>query len=145
MDETLTQYKETVPDTMNLRLAWERELIFTATTQRGYDLDFDPMSEWGCQPLESLVMSLAGCLAIDIVAILRKMRCPPESFRMEMKATRRTEPPQRLLGVELVLYLTGEVNEKKLRRAIALSEEKYCSVRHSLREDIEIETRYVLE
>ena len=145
MDETPTQYKEKVSDTMSFRLSWDRELIFTATTQRGYDLDFDPMSEWGCQPMESLVMSLAGCLAIDIVAILSKMRCPPESFRMEMQAKRRTEPPQRLLGMELVLCLTGDVNEKKLQRAIQLSEDKYCSVRHSLREDIEINTRYVLE
>lgn len=145
MDETLTDYKEKVSDTLNMRLVWERELIFSSTTQRGYDLDFDPYSEWGCQPLESLVMSLAGCLAIDIMAILGKMRCPPDTFRMDIKAKRHTEPPQRLTGVELVLYLSGKVNEKKLQRAIALSEEKYCSVRHSLREDIQIETRYVLE
>ena len=145
MDEPLTNYKEKVSDTLNMRLTWERELIFSSSTQRGYDLDFDPYSEWGCQPLESLVMSLAGCLAIDIVAILGRMRCAPETFRMDIQAKRRTEPPQRLVGVELVLYLSGPVNEKKLQRAISLSEEKYCSVRHSLREDIEITTRYVLE
>ena len=142
----LSDYKESVTPTMNASLEWQRDGVFTATTARGYDLDFDSANEWGCMPLESLMMSLAGCMAIDVVSILTRMRCPPSKFRMDIIGERRIEPPQRLKSVEMVLHLSGEnLEDAKIQRAIALSAEKYCSVRHSLREDIEIKTRYIIE
>ena len=50
-------------------------------------------------------------------------------------------PPQRLRSVKLTLHIKGSgVTEEKATRAVNLSRETYCSVRHSLREDIEVET-----
>jgi hypothetical protein len=85
MTEELGAYKNEVEETMAASLEWQRDLVFTATTQRGYDLDFDADIQMGCMPVEGLLMSLAGCMAIDVVAILKKMRCEIESFRMEIK------------------------------------------------------------
>jgi putative redox protein len=136
------EYKAEVIPEMEAKLAWGGDLKFTATTQRGYDLDFDAQVQWGCMPLEGLLMSLAGCMAIDVVAILVKMRCKPESFSMEIHGTRRPTPPQRITKVHLVLDLAGgpELTREKAEKAVALSQDKYCSVRHSLREDIEVTT-----
>jgi len=146
MTDQLEDYKQEVPPTLKGRLEWQKDLLFTATTQRGYDLDFDSQSEWGCMPLESLFLSLAGCLAIDMVAILTKMRCPPSAYRMEIEAERSTTPPQRLLTVDMIIYLSGEdLPEDKVQRALRLSEEKYCSVRHSLREDIAVRSHVIIE
>ena len=78
--DELEGYKGAIDTRIKAKLEWTRDLVFTATTPRGYDLDFDARSEWGCMPTESLVMSLAGCMAIDVVSILGKMGCPPEAF-----------------------------------------------------------------
>lgn len=141
MTEALEDYKNKVEEGMSASLEWQRDLFFTATTQRGYDLDFDADAQMGCMPLEGLLMSLAGCMAIDVVAILKKMRCEIESFRMEIAGQRNPTPPQRLRSVKMTLHIKGGgVTEEKAARAVDLSRDTYCSVRHSLREDIEIET-----
>ncbi len=141
MAEALGDYKKEVNEAVTASLEWQRDLVFTATTQRGYDLDFDADIQMGCMPVEGVLMSLAGCMAIDVVAILKKMRCEIESFRMEIAGRRNPTPPQRLRSVKLTLYIAGDgVTEEKAARAVALSRDTYCSVRHSLRKDIEIET-----
>jgi putative redox protein len=146
MTEALDDYKTEVEEDMSASLEWQRDLFFTATTQRGYDLDFDANIQMGCMPVEGVLMSLAGCMAIDVVAILEKMRCEIESFRMEIEGKRNRTPPQRLRGVVMTLYIKGSgVTEEKAARAVELSRDKYCSVRHSLREDIEVETDLRIE
>ena len=140
LDDALADYKEQVAPLNKGTLTWERDLVFTATTQRGYDIEFDADMEWGCMPVEGVLLSLAGCMAIDVVSILTKMRCPPESFRMEFEGERNPTPPQRYLRIRQVLFLAGEgLAEDKVRRAVSLSQEKYCSVYHTLRPDIEME------
>lgn len=145
MSEALEGYKDTIDTRVKAKLQWSRDLVFTATTPRGYDLDFDAQAEWGCMPTQALVMSIAGCMAIDVVSILRKMGCPPESFSMEVAAERHPTPPQRLTKVGMILHVKGDVPRAKIERAVRLSEEKYCSVRLSLREDIEVVTEIRIE
>jgi putative redox protein len=146
MTEALDDYKSEVEEGMTASLEWQQDLFFTATTLRGYDLDFDANIQMGCMPLEGVLMSLAGCMAIDVAAILKKMRCEIEAFRMEIEGERNRTPPQRLRGVKLILHIKGAgVTEDKVARAVKLSEETYCSVRHSLREDISVETEFRIE
>jgi len=146
MTEKIEGYKEHVNADMEARLEWNQDLIFTATTQRGYDMEFDANVQMGCMPLEGLLLSLAGCMAIDVVSILNKMRCPLSSMSMKIHGKRSETPPQRILSVVLELYLKGDdLAEEKVRRAVSLSSEKYCSVRHSLRDDIDIQTVFHIE
>ena len=85
-------------------------------------------------------------MAIDVVAILNKMRCSLSSMSMKIHGKRSETPPQRLQSVVLELFLKGDnLAEEKVQRAISLSADKYCSVRHSLKEDIDIETIYHIE
>jgi len=146
MKDKVEGYKEHVEADMEARLEWEQDLYFTATTQRGYDMEFDAKIQMGCMPLEGLLLSLAGCMAIDVVSILQKMRCPLSSMSMKIHGKRSEAPPQRLRSVVLELFLKGDdIAEAKVQRAVSLSAEKYCSVRHSLREDIDIQTVYHIE
>jgi putative redox protein len=140
LDESLSDYKEEVVPLNKGRLTWDRDLVFTATTQRGYDIEFDANMEWGCMPVEGVLLSLAGCMAIDVVSILQKMRCPPESFSMEIEGERNVTPPQRYNRIRMLLNLGGEgLDEAKVRRAVDLSHEKYCSVYHTLHPDLDVE------
>jgi uncharacterized OsmC-like protein len=48
--------------------------------------------------------------------------------------------------VDIMIYISGEgITQKKIDRAIALSRDKYCSVYHSLRKDIEVNVKYEIE
>ena len=125
------------------RLELKRDLYFMGTTQRGYEVEYDVKYEEGCSPTETLLLSVAGCLSIDVVHILRKMRCEVESYEITTEGTRRETPPQYYTAINLMIHISGKgITPKKIERAIALSQGKYCSVYHSLRDDIEFNVRY---
>ncbi|OHE23555.1 MAG: hypothetical protein A2X92_02170 [Syntrophus sp. GWC2_56_31] len=128
------------------QLIWSRDLIFSGTTPQGYELDFDADSQWGCKPTEALLMSLGGCMAIDIVSILKKMRMDIRGLRIDITGERNPDPPQYFKAVEMTLHLTGHnLDPQRIDRAIALSREKYCSVYNSLRPDLDLKIQYIIE
>jgi putative redox protein len=146
LKETLQGYKAKITPTTTATLTWSRDLIFVGTTPQGYELEFDAEAQWGCKPTEALLMSLGGCMAIDIVSILKKMRVEMTRFRIDIEGERNPEPPQYFKSVEMVLRLAGRnLETRKIERAISLSREKYCSVYNSLRPDLELKVRYTLE
>jgi putative redox protein len=142
----LKGYKEQILPVNKGRVTLQRDLYFTAATQRGYEVEYDVRYEEGCSPTETLLLSLAGCLSIDIVHVLRKMRCQITRYEMTVEGTRNLTPPQRYTSFKMEAHVSGEgITPAKIERAISLSREKYCSVYHSLRQDIEIEIEYRIE
>ncbi|MBI4665858.1 MAG: OsmC family protein [Nitrospinae bacterium] len=142
----LTDYKTKTASTLKSTLRWGHELVFQGRTQRGYELDFDAAMEWGCSPTEALLLSFAGCMAIDIVSILRKQRVELTEFHVDISADRNPTPPQYFTAMTLDLKLKGHgLDDAKVQRAIGLSQEKYCSVRHTLRPDLKITINTILE
>ncbi len=146
LSESLKGYKEKINPEIKATLTWDRELIFTGRTHEGYEIAFDAHVQWGCKPTDSLLLSLAGCMGIDTVMFLQKMKVELSDFRMDIMAERNPTPPQYFKAVEVVLHIAGKnLNPKKVDRAVSLSHEKYCSVYNSLREDMEMKVGYVLE
>ena len=144
--EELQGYKAKITPSTIAQLTWSRDLVFTGTTPQGYELDFDADSQWGCKPTEALLMSLGGCMAIDIVSILKKMRMDVGGLRIDITGERNPDPPQYFKAVEMILHLAGQnLDSRRIERAIALSREKYCSVYNSLRPDLSLKVRYTLE
>ena len=144
--EELQGYKAKISPTTKAQLIWSRDLIFSGTTPQGYELDFDADSQWGCKPTEALLMSLGGCMAIDIVSILKKMRMDIRGLRIDITGERNPDPPQYFKAVEMTLHLTGHnLDPQRIDRAIALSREKYCSVYNSLRPDLDLKIQYIIE
>jgi putative redox protein len=105
----------------------------------GEDLAFGP------SPMLLLLLAIGGCTAIDVVDILRKMRQPLTALSVEVVGEKAEQVPKRYTSIELVYHVKGEVDEAKLKRAIELSETKYCSVEATLREGVPIGSRYVIE
>jgi len=139
----LRGYKEKIPPVNKGTLAWEKELIFHGRTQQGEEVDYDAAFQWGCSPTETLLMSVAGCLAIDVVSFLKKMRAEITSFKIDYSGERNLTPPQYYKAMEMVINISGKnITPKKMDRVIALSQEKYCSVYHSLRKDIKVDVKY---
>ncbi|HAM52039.1 MAG TPA: peroxiredoxin [Nitrospiraceae bacterium] len=145
LKESLTGYKEKVAPITKGTLTWDKELIFVGRTQRGYEIDYDADIQWGCAPTESLLLSLAACMGIDMVSFLQKMRSKLTSFKLDIAGERNPTPPQSYKSIEMVLHIAGEnVNPKQVEKAIALSQEKYCSVYHSLRKDLKVMVKYFI-
>lgn len=82
----------------------------------------------GVSPMEMTAMAVGGCSSIDILMILEKQKQPVEHFSVQVDAERADEPPRVFTDVHIHYTLTGDVDPAKVRRAIDLSLETYCSV-----------------
>jgi putative redox protein len=122
-------------------LTWTDALRFDVTSARITTV-VDGDSNAGASPVQMLVIALAGCMSADLVDIVRKGRHPLTGFRAQVIAQRAPEPPTRVVSAQLHFHLAGNVPAPVVERAIALSRDKYCSVWHSLREDIQLTTAF---
>lgn len=129
---------ETKPPTV-VDLVWDGRLKFTARAE-DHEWVLDGRTEEGPSPVMALASALAGCMAIDIVHILTKGRFAIHAFRAELTGRRADSEPRRFLSFDLRLFIDTTAPAEQAERAIALSREKYCSVWHSLRQDIELTT-----
>ena len=145
-ESTLETYKTKVSQVNKATLTWDKDLIFVGRTNRGYEVEYDAQQQWGCSPTETLLLSVAGCMGIDMVSFLKKMKCEITSYKMDIMGERNPTPPQYYTSIDMVITMAGSgLTAKKIERAIALSQEKYCSVYHSLRKDMKVKVEYVFE
>jgi putative redox protein len=122
-------------------LTWERDLRF-AGRSAAFDLTLDGNSKEAPSPMQLLALGLAGCMATDLVDILTKGRHDLRGLRATFVGVRAPEPPKRFVEVTLHYTVEGNVPAAAIDRAIALSRDKYCSVWHSMRQDIQLTVTY---
>jgi putative redox protein len=120
-------------------LKWEEGLLFTAT-HKSHSWPLDGSSEDGPSPVVLLASALAGCMAIDIVHILRKGRHKVEALEAAFTGQRADVEPKRFTRVDLLFTVRTSAPVEAVERAVDMSHEKYCSVWHSMRQDIEFHT-----
>lgn len=107
------------------------------------EIVLDGSSGEGPSPMETLLLGLAGCMAIDVQSILQKGRVPVEAIDVEMDGERAPDPPRRFTAITMEIRVRGPApdDQAKLDRAVELSRDKYCSVFHTLRDDLQVEIR----
>ncbi|MEE3035008.1 MAG: OsmC family protein [Bacteroidota bacterium] len=99
----------------------------------------------GISPMELLLMGLAGCSSIDVVSILGKQKINPVSLKMEVDGKRfEGEIPSLFKEIDVRVFLEGEISPNKVRRAVDLSFQKYCSVSKTLESTAKINYRIFL-
>lgn len=125
-------------------LTWTHDLAFAATSGP-ITLTLDGHTKEGASPVQALAMALAGCMAVDLVDIVVKGRHPLTGLTATLVAQRAEEPPRRFTRVTLHFVVTGAVPTGAVERAVELSREKYCSVWHSLRQDILFDVTFAIQ
>lgn len=122
-------------------LTWQGGLRFEA---RAGDVAvvLDSERRAGLSPVQMLAVALTGCMAMDVVDILERGRFALDGMQVRFAGERAAEPPRRVTRMALHFVVSGHVPSDRVERAIALSRERYCSVWHSLRSDIELHTSF---
>jgi putative redox protein len=123
---------------------WIGEEKFSAISPSGHAMIFDAdnASNKAPTPMETLLMALGACTAVDVVNILQKKRQKLESLEVLCSGERAPDPPKVWIKLDIVFRLRGQLEEAAVKRAIELSEGKYCSVSAMLRKTATLTWRH---
>ena len=132
-------------DTREIQAEWLADSRFRVESSLGVEAVFDGDRKVGLSPMENLLGSLATCMGIDVVMILEKMRTDLRGLKIGLTGERNPEPPKFYRKVVFVFTVTGDIPEEKAERAVSLSFEKYCSVFHTLRKDLVVDHKVVIQ
>jgi len=119
--------------TKDAKVVWKDGLAFEGIGGSGFTVSLDTLAEegggTGFGPMELLLVSLAGCTAMDVISILKKKRQDVTGFEVRAHGLRADDHPKIYTDITLEYVVRGHaVDPKAIERAIELSETKYCSV-----------------
>jgi putative redox protein len=126
-----------------VELVWEHDLALSGRSG-DVTMTLDSASQEGPSPMQALAFALAGCMAMDVIHFVRKGRHDLRGLKADLKGERAPEDPRRFTSIELKYTITGTVPGHVVERAIELSRDKYCSVWHSMRQDIPFDVSFVV-
>ena len=118
---------------MKATIRWVGDAMFVGESGSGHAVVMDGPPEdggrnLGIRPMEMLLIGMGGCTAFDVVLILRKARQQISDCRVELQAERAAEPPKVFTRIHVHFVVSGHnLSESQVKRAVALSAEKYCS------------------
>lgn len=130
---------------------WNGGMRFTATTEEGDSLTMDTDPEGGGEgrgfrPVKLVLVGLGGCTGMDIIWILKRQRQDVTGLEMNVTGTRRKKDPQYYEAVQIEYVVRGRnLREPAVKRAIELSEQKYCAIRGIFRPEVKVTTSYRIE
>ncbi|HBV03259.1 MULTISPECIES: OsmC family protein [Mammaliicoccus] len=125
-----------------IKSIWKGNKTFTAQSNFGHDIISDAPAasggdDNGPSPVELMLSGLAGCTGIDVTNIMKERLADVTKFEITVDDEREDTTSRAVKNVTLTFDVEGEVDLKKLKRAISLSVEKYCTVAHSLKASID--------
>lgn len=125
-----------------IKSIWQGNKTFTAQSKFGHDIISDAPTasggdDNGPSPVELMLSGLAGCTGIDVTNIMKERLADVTKFEITVDDEREDTTSRAVKNVTLTFDVEGEVDLKKLKRAISLSVEKYCTVAHSLKASID--------
>ncbi len=99
----------------------------------------------GPRPKPLMLVALAGCTGMDVVSILRKMRVKLDDFDVVVEGNNTTEHPKHFDEIKVIYKFWGkDLPLDKLKKAISLSEERYCGVSFTYKQSIKLTSEIVI-
>ncbi len=131
---------------MHVTLRHHQGFRFSAETDNGRQIEIDGSSGSDAtshaSPMQLVATAVGGCSAIDVVDILTKGRQQIDSFEIDVDAERAESVPRVFTSIHIHFKLTGNLDVDKVRRAVELSLDKYCSVSKMLETSVKIEASF---
>ncbi len=134
---------------MKSKVTLKEEMHFIGELD-GFDIPIDADEQFGGKnkgpkPKGLVLTALAGCTAMDVISVLRKMKAEPEDFSVEVEAELTDEHPTVFKNFLIKYYFKGEkLSEEKAKRAVDLSLENYCGVAAMLRKVGPVEYQIII-
>jgi putative redox protein len=126
-----------------VELIWEHDLVLGGRSGQA-NLTVDSAGIAGPSPMQALGFAVTGCMSMDLVHILKKGRFDLKGLKADLRAERAPDVPHRFTAIALHFTVTGDIPAEQVQRAIDLSRDKYCSVWHSMREDIDLAVTFTV-
>ena len=118
---------------MKARVKWVENAMFLGESGSGHSVIMDGPPDgggrnMGIRPMEMLLLGMGGCTAYDVVHILKKSRQPVQDCVVEIEAQRADTEPKVFTHIHIHFVITGNgLEDKHVKRAVELTDEKYCS------------------
>jgi putative redox protein len=129
---------------MKVRVKWLDNMSFVGESGSGHSVVMDGAPDSGgrnlaARPMEMVLIGMGGCTAFDVVMILQKSRQAVEDCIVEISAERADEIPKVFTKIHVHYTVKGKgLDKSKVKKAIDLTAEKYCSVSVMLEKTAEI-------
>jgi len=136
---------------MKGKLIWNSGMSFSGLTDSGFSVPMDASVDHGGanegpRPMELILLGLGGCTAMDTISILQKKRQAVTTFEVLLHAERSSEHPKVFTDITIEFVVTGHnVDEEAVKRAVELSETKYCPANAMLSKSVPIRTKVTVK
>lgn len=124
-----------VPVEYPIEVEWLGGMRYRGGPAGGPTLVVDGARGEAPSPVDTLVIAMASCAAVDVVDYLEKRRTPAASLRVSVRFSRAPEPPRRVTQARLTFHVATDSPREHVERAVRLSFDRYCSVSNSLAAD----------
>jgi putative redox protein len=127
-----------------ITMNWLEGMAFE-TEVNGHKLYLDANEEVGGKnrgprPKPFMMVALAGCTGMDVVSILKKMRVEFDSFSIGIESELTEEHPKKFASMKIIYSFKGKnLSEDKLKKAIELSQDRYCGVSANYRDAMKLD------
>jgi putative redox protein len=136
--------------TNKIEVNWKGQMLFESVSPEG-NVMIDAAEDVGGQgkglrPKAMMLTALAGCTAMDIASLLKKMRAEVDNFKIEVEANLTDEHPKYYDKVHVIYRFYGsDFKKDKIEKSVSLSVERYCGVMEMFRKfsDITTEILYI--
>ena len=133
----------------SITATWKQKMAFEVEVA-GHKImiDADPKvggENKGPQPKPFMLVALGGCTAMDVISILRKMRVELDDFKVHVEGDLTEEHPKHFYRMKVIYEFTGKnLPMDKLKKAVSLSEDRYCGVSASYRKAMELNSEIIV-
>lgn len=132
-----------------INLEWKDKMAFEAEIG-DHKLIIDAAEAHGGEgkgptPKPLTLVSLAGCTAMDVISILKKMRMEFDYFNVRVEGNITEEHPKQYDYMKIFYEFKGEkLDMDKIKKAIDLSQDRYCGVSAMFKKAVEIDYEIVI-
>ena len=133
----------------DISISWKDGMAFE-TEVNGHKLMLDVSeqsggSDLGPRPKILMLVALAGCTAMDVISILKKMRVEPNNFDVKVEGEQSEEQPIHYTSMHIIYEFWGkDLPEDIIEKAINLSHERYCGVSAVYRKAMPVTHSFIL-